>query len=211
MKLNKVMALALSGLMAVSMLAGCSNGTPNGEENNEGQNTTTNAVSVMNEAQDTVEFAVNSNFEAALNAAKAKVAYGDIKSLTFDVKGSGDDSVYNAMKDKLANAEGLTTSKLTFAAPAKPGDITTKTVIYKVESEGLSEEAALKAVAKAMDMDKYPTVVYIGSAQARYEANYTGSVSIVNVTASDAGETASAYYIAVQVTQSVARDAIVTG
>ena len=85
MKLNKVMALALSGLMAVSMLAGCSNGTPNGEENNEGQNTTTNAVSVMNEAQDTVEFAVNSNFEAVLNAAKAMVAYGDIKSLTFDV------------------------------------------------------------------------------------------------------------------------------
>ena len=207
MKLNKVMALALSGLMAVSMLAGCSNGTPNGEENNEGQNTTTNAVSVMNEAQDTVEFAVNSNFEAVLNAAKAKVAYGDIKSLTFDVQGSGNDSVYKAMDDKLANAEGLTTDKLVFKAPAHAGDVTTKTVIYKVESDGLSEEAALKAVAKEMDMDKYPTVVTIRPSS--YEANYTGSVSIVNVTASDAGETASAYYIAVQVTQTFSCDSIV--
>ena len=44
-----------------------------------------------------------------------------------------------------------------------------------------------------------------------YEVSYTGSVSIVTVNAADEGKTASAYYIAVQVTQSVARDAIVIG
>ena len=34
MKLNKVMALALSGLMAVSMLAGCSSDPSNGDGGN---------------------------------------------------------------------------------------------------------------------------------------------------------------------------------
>ena len=33
MKLNKVLALALSGVMAVSMLAGCSNNSGNGGQN----------------------------------------------------------------------------------------------------------------------------------------------------------------------------------
>ena len=37
MKLNKVLALALSGVMAVSMLAGCSNNSGNGGQNGEEQ------------------------------------------------------------------------------------------------------------------------------------------------------------------------------
>lgn len=37
MKLNKVLALALSGVMAVSMLAGCSGNSGNGDQNGEGE------------------------------------------------------------------------------------------------------------------------------------------------------------------------------
>ena len=39
MKLNKVLALALSGVMAVSMLAGCSNNSGNGGQEGEGEQT----------------------------------------------------------------------------------------------------------------------------------------------------------------------------
>lgn len=74
MKLNKVLALALSGVMAVSMLAGCSGKPSNGDEENNQGNTTvdTTVASVLNEEQaDTdhkvkVDFNYSSSLEAAL-------------------------------------------------------------------------------------------------------------------------------------------------
>ena len=52
MKLNKVLALALSGVMAVSMLAGCSNNSGNGGQNGEEQTPATIQVAaVLNEEQ----------------------------------------------------------------------------------------------------------------------------------------------------------------
>ena len=60
MKLNKVLALALSGVMAVSMLAGCStDGKDDG--NTEVTPPTSNAVSVMNDAQSLVKFEANAD------------------------------------------------------------------------------------------------------------------------------------------------------
>ena len=47
MKLNKVLALALSGVMAVSMLAGCSNNSGNGGQNGEEQPPVTNSVAAQ--------------------------------------------------------------------------------------------------------------------------------------------------------------------
>ena len=44
MKLNKVLALALSGVMAVSMLAGCSGNPGNGGQDDQGQEVVTNSV-----------------------------------------------------------------------------------------------------------------------------------------------------------------------
>ena len=56
MKLNKVLALALSGVMAVSMLAGCSG---NGGQEGEGDvivTPSTGAAAILNDEQDKVEF-----------------------------------------------------------------------------------------------------------------------------------------------------------
>ena len=48
MKLNKVLALALSGVMAVSMLAGCSNNSGNGGQNGEEQCPATSLLLLLN-------------------------------------------------------------------------------------------------------------------------------------------------------------------
>ena len=77
MKLNKVLALALSGVMAVSMLAGCSGKPSNGDEENNQGNTTvdTTVASVLNEEQAAtdnkvkIDFTYSSSLENALEKA----------------------------------------------------------------------------------------------------------------------------------------------
>lgn len=220
MKLNKVMALALSGLMAVSMLAGCSSDPSNGDGGNtEVTPPASNAVSVMNDAQSVVKFGADNDFESAVVAAAKDAKYTDVNGANYTASGVSDgDKVFASLEDKLPVADGMYASNsaiMSFNAAA-PGTVTTQTTVYKVKNEGLTEEAALKLVADKMDMDDtYPTVVSQWNASTSkrdyYEVSYTGSVSIVTVNAADEGKTASAYYIAVQVTQSVARDAIVIG
>lgn len=212
MKLNKMLALALSGVMAVSMLAGCSGAPSNGEEGTEVQPTTSNAVAVMNDAQDLVDFKADADFDAALAAAAKKAEHALVDKATFDIAVAGTgDGVYKELEKKLAVDAGLNTTSIEFAAvpaDAKNGKSVTKTALYVVEADGLTEKAALVQIANAMKgVDKgYPEVVTIGTST--YEATYTGNVSVVTVNTADKGETATAYYIAVAVTQSVARDAI---
>lgn len=219
MKLNKVMALALSGLMAVSMLAGCAGDPSNGDGGNtEVTPPASDAVSIMNEAQSVVKFSADADFDAALAAAAKNAKYTDIEDLQYVVYNTTTaDKVYEAFNKKLPVSDGLSvftgSSIIKFTGPFTAGAETTKTVLYKIENEGLDEEAALKLVATKMDMDDtYPVAVAIssGSTSNGYEASYTGRVSVVTVNTADEGKTASAYYIAVSITQSIARDSHVT-
>ena len=72
MKLNKILALALSGVMAVSMLAGCSGNSGNGGQEGEEQVPgTTNAATVLNDTWDkdakvVVNFTYSNSVETAL-------------------------------------------------------------------------------------------------------------------------------------------------
>ena len=79
--------------------------------------------------------------------------------------------------------------------------------MYYIESEGLDEEVALKQVAKLLDNAVYyPEVITLGTD--RYSVEYTGKVSIVEVSATDADVTETAYYIAVSITRNVSRDKV---
>lgn len=74
MKLNKVLALALSGVMAVSMLAGCSNNSGNGGQNGEEQVPATGIVAAVNNGQDAdnkvkVNFTADPTLDIQLNKA----------------------------------------------------------------------------------------------------------------------------------------------
>lgn len=217
MKLNKVLALALSGVMAVSMLAGCKGETGNGDQNTEVQPTVSNAVSVMNDAQSAVKFAADTDFDAALAAAAKKALHANVAKAGYTASAAGavvtdSDPVYKELDKKLTVYDNLNSSNYVFnniAAAADPGKTETKTILYVLNADGLSEKAALEQIATIMkaDDDYYPETVTLSSPSGTYEATYTGRVSVVTVNTADGGDTATAYYIAVSVTQHVARNA----
>ena len=91
MKLKKIGSLALAGVMAVSMLAGCAGKTP--ETGNEGGAATTSSiVTVVNDAQDVVTFTSDAKLEEALQKA---------------VELAGDTTT-NKLTDYFANLSGVT-------------------------------------------------------------------------------------------------------
>ena len=204
MKLNKVMALALSGLMAVSMLAGCSNGTPNGEENNQGQVTTTNAAEIMNSLQSKVEFKADSAMDAAFAAAMDSLESADISDAPAALAQLTRGDVYTAVQNKLPGSYKLSTTINYTTQPTNKADITT-TVLYWVKAANLSEESVLTLVANTMKMDDYSDQGYTGTNPnySHYELNYDGAVSIEKVTkTSESGTTYNAYVVAVSITRS---------
>ena len=213
MKLNKVMALALSGLMAVSMLAGCSSDPSNGDGGNtEVTPPASTAVSVMNDSQGYVEFEANSDFDAALAAAAKKAKQDEVKDATYTVVSAFNDSVYQELAKKLPVGEKMYGNiydiYFTTTNVSSNDAENTRNILVYVKNEGLSEEAALKQIASQMDKaSNYPEIVSFNSKN--YKATYTGNVSIVTVNTADNGDTASAYYIAVSVTQTISRDAVV--
>ncbi len=224
MKLKKIASLMLAGVMAVSMLAGCS-GDGNKEENGgntEVKPTVSNAVTVMNDAQSAVKFEANPDFDAALAAAAKKAAHEEVSKAGYTVKAVVNGNVSDELTKKLDVNAGLVTSEgedIYFngknESAQKGGTSATLTGLWIVEANGLTEKAALEQVAKTMkgnyvngdktESPKYPETVTLDDGD--HAATYTGNVSIVTVNTSDEGETATAYYIAVSVTQTLARDA----
>ena len=209
MKLNKVLALALSGVMAVSMLAGCNGATSDGDEDTQVQPTTSNAVAVMNDAQDLVDFKADADFDAALAAAAKKATQGAVEDATYVVANAQtSDEVYKELGKKLPiGTPAIKSTDIDFSTITGSNKTTTQTVLYYVKNDGLTEKAALEQIADKMEDTMYPELV--SSSSKNYKASYTGKVSVVTVETSDAGKTASAYYIAVSVTQTIARDAVV--
>ena len=100
MKLNKVLALALSGVMAVSMLAGCSNNSGNGGQNGEEQPPVddTTIASVLNDEQADNDVKVNFTYSSSLETALQK---------TLSVVGNNADPAMVDIDGYLANVLGI--------------------------------------------------------------------------------------------------------
>lgn len=208
MKLNKVLALALSGVMAVSMLAGCK-GSSNGEENpGEQPPVTSNAVSVMNEAQDVVKFGENTLLNNALKAVGEELVSNDISSYAknYNVTPiSGNVKIVTEYNKKApVGYEKVETSaqNALFTSSVNAVGQTTKNVVFVVAAKGIDQKDALYMVANYMNVGNYTK-----SSQASskiYNASYTGSVAIETVTkTSEAGDTYSVHVIVASVTQNV--------
>ena len=218
MKLKKIASLALAGIMAVSMLAGCKDTNEEDNGNTEVKPAPSNAVSVMNNADLGITFDNDTNFDAALAAAAKKAAHSDVNNAKYTITNIGKGDVFNEFAKKLDVDANLVacdkTSDIFFNTVTdgadKGGHSKTLTALWMVEANGLNEDAAVGQVADYMkkgldNQEEYPETVKLADGKT-YEATYTGSVSIVTVNTSDKGETASAYYIAVSVTQTLARD-----
>ena len=123
MKLKKIASLALAGIMAVSMLAGC-NGSSSSSTTTDPE-TTTGIVAAVNNGQDkTNEVKVNVTFSSALtNALKGYLATkGDSVINTGINAGSGkavDKTALGAHVDDLEDAAGLDGYVATFTFNAK--------------------------------------------------------------------------------------------
>ena len=111
MKLNKVLALALSGVMAVSMLAGCSGNPGNGGQGGEQPPVvTTDAAEVLNKIQSTVKF----DDDATLNGYMAPV-----------------ETLKPSVVENLSENDGVT--------PLKKSDNAVKAIVAKMVNEDASQ------------------------------------------------------------------------
>ena len=206
MKLKKIASLALAGVMAVSMLAGCAGKT--GTTDNDtvvDTSASSSVVAAFNDAQDEdadvkVTFSSDSTLEADLKQAIRTKGEGatdtDVESQMRLLNGMKDKNWYT---DTTANDE------------AKAGSTVTNLYVEKFDSSDYwNEKAVVKAAANsfmtslmegtgALDENNWKTAV--DADKDSYLAyGYTGNVVMVSVTTVD-GTTN--YYVAYTVTQTV--------
>ena len=210
MKLKKIASLALAGVMAISMLAGCSGKTEN-NENNGDQNQVV-AASVADYANSLLSSAQKNVFEfensSDLTAALKKVASDSTKFGSTDIKAISDNLTSLALS-QLVNSDLASElkdeMKLDVEAGnglnsvAKEGD-RTQGFVYAVSGK-LTEASAVQLVVKgfadaAMKNNSY----FPATVGTEYKCDYTAEISAVKVTAPDTDKN-SAWVVAIVVTQ----------
>ena len=203
MKLNKMLALALSGVMAVSMLAGCSGAPSNGEEGDKEQTVVTaGTATMMNNFQNRVKFDADADLDAYVAAAVKTVKSDVLDDAPAGVTLITSGKIYDAVDKALPGSYALSNKAISFSSACTKKADTTETVLYWVKAGNLTEAQVLTLVANNMNMAAYDEVCTDGTKD--YTITYTGAASIVKATAtSEAGDTYNAYVVAVSVTQSV--------
>ena len=184
MKLKKIASLALAGIMAVSMLAGCSGKTGSTEDNGsvvEANNTS--AVTAFNNNQDEdndvkVVFSADSKLDDLVAQA--------VRVLGKDAK--WDDKSQDDIQEMIAKLTGKTSDNL-FAEDTDNDDLAdgmTATKWYGMDLNSeiyWSETDAVNAAARAADAEiaKLPVNTKEGKKDGAkyYEYSYTGNVSVV--------------------------------
>lgn len=216
MKLNKVLALALSGVMAVSMLAGCSGNPGNGGQEGENQPpvVTTDAAEVLNKIQSAVKFdddATLNGYMAPVETLKPSVVEtlsenGSVTSL------KKSDNAVKAIMAKMVNEdanqvkEEFDFNKSNGVNYNKNTDDVTETVFYAVNADKvISIEHLMTQLSSELNTDKFKTKVTItGDSNVTYLASYTGAVSVKKATGTDEdGKTYNAYVVAVSITRTL--------
>ena len=209
MKLNKVLALALSGVMAVSMLAGCSGNPGNGGQEGEGDvvvTPSTGAAAILNDEQDKIEF-TNVNSSELQSAATGLLA----SDLSKDSKATAATSA-NAIYKRLEalKVENLKGGWSDLGDNHDKNETKTVALVYQM-SGAYSMDELVEQIAKQIEADdtniRGKAVVSTGENKI-YNYSYTGTVSTVNATSIDGVQ--SANYVLLTVTESVTvEDAII--
>ena len=214
MKLKKIASLALAGIMAVSMLAGCSGKTEN-NENNGNQNQVA-AATVADYANSLLSKEQKNVFEfensADLTAALKKVAGDSEKFTSDDIKGYSEQYVYGSsvVAGELA-AELKKDLELNFSNDDNQKGLAntdkkgTKTVgfVYGVSGK-LEQDTAVQLVVNSwkatMNNSNYFPATITSSTGTKLDCDYTAEISAAKVTAPD-NKDVSTWVIAIVVTQ----------
>ncbi len=205
MKLKKIASLALAGLMAVSMLAGCGDNSSNGNGTIVEPGTSSSIVSAFNDGQNKDN--------------KVKISFSSSASLNSDltsaVKSAGQDATADDVKGYLYLYNGVDQNEILFNddsnVPTVDGASVTVIDVKLYKSTDLwTEEAVLKTAGRDMD-------TYIGNLvdttkkdgmkvdDKYYDYSYTGEASMV--TAAQVGGS-TYYYVAYIITQTAAEHTI---
>ena len=209
MKLKKIASLALAGVMAISMLAGCSGKTEN-NENNGDQNQVV-AASVADYANSLLSSAQKNVFEfensSDLTAALKKVASDSTKFGSTKIEKISNE-LTNLALGQLVNtdlaSELKDEMKLDVEAGkglnsvAKEGD-RTQGFVYAVSGK-LTEASAVQLVVKGFADEAMKDGDYFPAKVGNFKCDYTAEISAVKVTAPDTDKN-SAWVVAIVVTQ----------
>ena len=217
MKLKKIASLMLAGVMAVSMLAGCSNGTkPDDGEKDPVVNTglTGKVINALDaDTTDVVTFSASSSLEAALQKA--------IKNVGTASGATGYDSDIQTALNQISdnyNADNWTTGKQNNKnSDEMNSKVGRHTWVEVLSDAGYSEEYAVQELAKLIDSSNtgadwsdntvFPTIScdytedYDSSKSVThwYRFAYTADVAVVEATDAVTGQTT--YVVAYTVTR----------
>lgn len=215
MKLNKVLALALSGVMAVSMLAGCSGNSGNGGQNGEGEGETTvtgfaaTVASKLDDNKDNVTVTSNDVIDAALKAAMVKpddnfITSNRAVSVLTDVGTTG--PVYVSLKDALTDITFSTRASFDHASSDNAKEDANVAVVYYIGGDINSDRVAQLVAEKIDDIDLPERSNVNNNDGTYYTYDYTVDVSCATATTKDG--TASLNYIVVVLNQDVTKASI---
>ncbi|OUQ34079.1 hypothetical protein [Faecalibacterium sp. An121] len=213
MKLKKIASLALAGIMAVSMLAGCKDGSSSSEPTQPENPVTSNAVTYANDAltgaqKELFSFKTNEELDVALKAVAtdstaftSNMIANAYKKVTWT-----NDADETTLTGKL---EGKFSGQRVDVGDfyAVPADKESQKAIYLYTMSGsLDEKAAVTAVVSAiaghMNRTTYPASIPV-SGSTKYDCTYSANISSVKVAAPDNANN-TAWVIGVVITQTVA-------
>ena len=210
MKLKKIASLMLAGVMAVSMLAGCStanNNNGNNDDDNDNVVTPTSIVTAVNNGQSAtnavkIDFTSDATLDAALSKAVKAIgenrdAYGLNEQLT---RLTGIDW---GTWDFLGDENGLTQADTSKDNGRVVEGMLAMPLMNDMADKAAAEKTAAKLindVVAELDDTTYAEGVTM-SGDKYCDFSYTGTVSMVSSTANDGTVN---YYFAVVITQTTA-------
>lgn len=214
MKLKKFAALALAGMMAVSMLAACSDKTTTGEEEDNQIVATSDAVTYANDAlsasmKEHATFKANPTLDGwvkdiatntdNLSAAQIKTAYTTYTSVNF-TDNDGQSNLRTKLKEKLMDSNVIYVDDRDNGFVNVPADEKTQSSSWVYVLSGVLDEksAVQMAVDAVVDGVDFPLEIENN----KYTCEYSPEISALRVTnESLTGE--SAWVVAIVVTQTV--------
>ena len=206
MKLKKIASLMLAGVMAVSMLAGCSTANDNNGNNGDNNNnvvTPTSIVTAVNNGQSAtnavkIDFTSDATLDAALSKAVKAIgenrdAYGLNEQLT---RLTGIDwGTWDFLGDEVAANSSEDDGRVVECMMAMP-------LMNDMADKAAAEKYVAKIVNEMVAMLDDTTLTTNTAYDSKYcDFSYTGTVSMVSSTANDGTVN---YYFAVVITQTTA-------
>ena len=210
MKLKKIASLALAGVMAVSMLAGCSNGTKpdDGEKDPVVDSSLTGKVIAALDEDTTknVKFTADSNLQAVLNKVVSNVGYTGAANITWQNLNNVDGELGDW--NQLPNVGKSETTE-------DDKDVQKAIFVYSFAGKGMNTATVAKELAKKIDghnigkvsngdvkwadLPEYTPTTSDKDGEFWYALDYAAGVATAEVSDAVTGETE--YVVAVTVTR----------